>query len=90
MSPISSKISPAESSASAAESALPSPFRTSASANQHQPTHGPRATQWLRDYNEALAPYSEPGGYINFMQDDDYGTAGFVTTTARTTTGSCR
>ena len=27
---------------------------------------------WLRSYNEALAPYSEPGGYINFMQDDDY------------------
>jgi FAD/FMN-containing dehydrogenase len=20
-----------------------------------------------------LSPYSEPGGYINFMQDDDYG-----------------
>ena len=20
-----------------------------------------------------MAPYSEPGGYINFMQDDDYG-----------------
>ena len=29
--------------------------------------------QWLRDYNDALAPYSEPGGYVNFMQDDDYG-----------------
>jgi FAD/FMN-containing dehydrogenase len=29
--------------------------------------------KWLRDYYEALAPYSEPGGYINFMQDDDYG-----------------
>jgi FAD/FMN-containing dehydrogenase len=28
---------------------------------------------WLRDYYEALSPYSEPGGYINFMQDDDYG-----------------
>ena len=28
---------------------------------------------WLRGYHEALAPYSEPGGYINFMQDDDYG-----------------
>jgi FAD/FMN-containing dehydrogenase len=20
-----------------------------------------------------MAPYSEPGGYINFMQEDDYG-----------------
>jgi hypothetical protein len=29
--------------------------------------------QWLRDYHQALSPYSEPGGYINFMQDDDYG-----------------
>ncbi len=29
--------------------------------------------QWVRDYYEAMAPYSEPGGYINFMQDDDYG-----------------
>src|SRR3954453_17990124 len=28
---------------------------------------------WLRGYYEALSPYSEPGGYINFMQDDDYG-----------------
>ena len=26
---------------------------------------------WLRDYYEALSPYSEPGGYVNFMQDDD-------------------
>jgi FAD/FMN-containing dehydrogenase len=29
--------------------------------------------KWLRDYYEALSPYCEPGGYINFMQDDDYG-----------------
>jgi FAD/FMN-containing dehydrogenase len=28
---------------------------------------------WLRGYHEALKPYTEPGGYINFMQDDDYG-----------------
>ena len=28
--------------------------------------------QWVRDYYDAMAPYSEPGGYINFMQDDDY------------------
>jgi FAD/FMN-containing dehydrogenase len=27
--------------------------------------------QWVRDYYQALAPYSEPGGYINFMADDD-------------------
>jgi FAD/FMN-containing dehydrogenase len=28
---------------------------------------------WVRDYYEATAPHSEPGGYINFMQDDDQG-----------------
>jgi len=27
--------------------------------------------QWVRDYYAALAPYSEEGGYINFMSDDD-------------------
>jgi FAD/FMN-containing dehydrogenase len=27
--------------------------------------------QWVRDYYEATAPYSEPGGYVNFMADDD-------------------
>ena len=29
--------------------------------------------QWVRDYYDALTPYTEPGGYINFMQDDDAG-----------------
>jgi len=28
---------------------------------------------WVRDYYEAVAPHSEPGGYINFMSDDDQG-----------------
>ena len=27
----------------------------------------------MRDYSDAVAPYSEPGGYINFMDDDDSG-----------------
>jgi FAD/FMN-containing dehydrogenase len=27
--------------------------------------------QWVRDYYRAIAPYSEPGGYVNFMSDDD-------------------
>ena len=27
--------------------------------------------QWVRDYYEALAPYSEAGGYVNFMAEDD-------------------
>src|ERR1700730_4461108 len=39
-------------------------------------TDPPKDTErigWLRDYYQALSPYSEPGGYINFMQDDDDG-----------------
>ena len=27
--------------------------------------------QWVRDYYAAIAPHSEPGGYVNFMSDDD-------------------
>jgi FAD/FMN-containing dehydrogenase len=27
--------------------------------------------QWVRDYHDAIAPHSEPGGYVNFMADDD-------------------
>jgi FAD/FMN-containing dehydrogenase len=27
--------------------------------------------QWVRDYYDATAPHSEPGGYVNFMSDDD-------------------
>jgi FAD/FMN-containing dehydrogenase len=29
--------------------------------------------RWVRDYYEATAPYAEPGGYVNFMADDDGG-----------------
>ena len=32
-------------------------------------------TKWVRDYSDAVAPHSEPGGYINFMDDDDAGRA---------------
>ena len=28
-------------------------------------------TKWVRDYSAAVAPYSEVGGYVNFMDDDD-------------------
>jgi hypothetical protein len=28
---------------------------------------------WLRGYYDALRPFTEPGGYINFMQHDDLG-----------------
>ena len=27
--------------------------------------------QWVKDYSDAIGPYSEPGGYINFMAGDD-------------------
>lgn len=27
--------------------------------------------QWVRDYSEAITPYSQPGGYVNFMSEDD-------------------
>jgi FAD/FMN-containing dehydrogenase len=27
--------------------------------------------RWVRDYYQATAPHSEPGGYVNFMADDD-------------------
>ena len=27
--------------------------------------------QWVRDYYTAIAPHSEPGGYVNFMSADD-------------------
>jgi FAD/FMN-containing dehydrogenase len=37
------------------------------------PTKDAERIQWVRDYYQALSPYTEPGGYINFMQDDDYG-----------------
>ena len=30
-------------------------------------------TKWVRDYYQAIAAHSEPGGYINFMSDDDQG-----------------
>ncbi|HUZ37047.1 MAG TPA: BBE domain-containing protein [Streptosporangiaceae bacterium] len=26
---------------------------------------------WVREYYEAIAPHSEPGGYVNFMAEDD-------------------
>ena len=41
-------------------------------ASWTDPAKDAERIQWVRDYYQALAPYSEPGGYINFMQDDDY------------------
>ena len=28
-------------------------------------------TKWVCDYSDAVAPHSEVGGYVNFMDDDD-------------------
>jgi FAD/FMN-containing dehydrogenase len=29
--------------------------------------------EWVRDYYGAIAPHSDPGGYVNFLSDDDRG-----------------
>jgi hypothetical protein len=42
-------------------------------ASWADPSKDAERIQWVRDYHQAMTPYSEPGGYINFMQDDDYG-----------------
>ena len=36
-----------------------------------EPTDNDKNTSWVRDYYAALRPYSEEGGYINFMSGDD-------------------
>jgi FAD/FMN-containing dehydrogenase len=36
-----------------------------------EPADNDKNTQWVRDYYDALRPYSEEGGYINFMSGDD-------------------
>ncbi len=30
-----------------------------------------RNIKWVRDYSAAMAPYSEAGGYVNFLSEDD-------------------
>ena len=37
------------------------------------PAQNPAAIKWVRGYSDATAPLSDPGGYINFMSDDDQG-----------------
>ena len=39
----------------------------------HDPAEDQERIKWVRDYYQAIAPHSEPGGYINFMSDDDQG-----------------
>jgi len=35
------------------------------------PADNEKHTAWVRDYYDATAPLSEPGGYVNFMAQDD-------------------
>lgn len=44
-------------------------------AASEDPAHDAANTKWVRDYSDALAPHSEAGGYINFMDGDDAGRA---------------
>jgi FAD/FMN-containing dehydrogenase len=37
------------------------------------PAADPERIGWVRDYHQATAPYCEPGGYVNFMAEDDGG-----------------
>lgn len=40
-------------------------------AASNDPADDESNIKWVRDYSAALAPHSEQGGYINFMDDDD-------------------
>jgi len=39
----------------------------------NDPSKDAERIQWVRDYYRATAPHSEPGGYVNFMAEDDGG-----------------
>jgi FAD/FMN-containing dehydrogenase len=41
------------------------------SGSWQNPADNEKNSRWVRDYYEALRPYSEEGGYINFMSGDD-------------------
>ena len=40
-------------------------------ASSTDPADDESNISWVRNYSDALAPHSEAGGYINFMDDDD-------------------
>jgi FAD/FMN-containing dehydrogenase len=46
-------------------------FATVILASWSDPAVDAERIQWVRDYYDATAPHSEPGGYVNFMDDDD-------------------
>lgn len=37
------------------------------------PADNERNVAWVRDYYAAIAPHSDPGGYVNFLSEDDRG-----------------
>ena len=41
------------------------------SGSWQDPADNGKNTEWVRNYYDALRPYSEEGGYINFMSADD-------------------
>jgi hypothetical protein len=41
------------------------------SGSWQEPADNEKNIRWVRDYYDALRPYSEEGGYINFMSGDD-------------------
>ncbi len=46
-------------------------FATVILAAWQDPAVDAERIQWVRDYYQATAAHSEPGGYVNFMADDD-------------------
>jgi FAD/FMN-containing dehydrogenase len=40
-------------------------------AASNDPADDEKNIKWVRDYSDAMAPHSEQGGYINFMDGDD-------------------
>ena len=40
-------------------------------AASEDPAQGAVNTKWVRYYSDAVAPHSEVGGYVNFMDDGD-------------------
>jgi FAD/FMN-containing dehydrogenase len=46
-------------------------YSTVIAAVYEDPADTPKNKQWVRDYWEALHPYSAGGAYVNFMMDDE-------------------
>jgi FAD/FMN-containing dehydrogenase len=46
-------------------------FASLVSGAWRDPADNERNIRWVREYDEALRPHSEAGGYVNFMSYDD-------------------